>query len=91
MAVACPAAGCEYSGLVDQVEGHLGGVADAAHEGLTVSALEESLHGEGSEGLPAVALGGLVLVGVLVAYLYLEEKKRQSEPSEGVQSGGIAG
>lgn len=91
MAVECPAAGCDYAGHLDAVEGHIGGVAEG-HDGLVVSDLRKSLDGEGSEGLAI----GLVAVVVLVLVLWHLHRRAnaegsesgESEASEGLEAGG---
>jgi hypothetical protein len=94
MSVECPAGGCGYTGHLDAVEGHIGGVGDRVHEGVVVADLRKSLHGKASGGLPA----GLVLlvVGSVVVVLYLRsqgesggsEGLNQSESEDIDQSGG---
>lgn len=67
MSIECPAKGCGYTGHLDAVEGHIGGVADALHDGVVTADLRKSLHGEGSEGVDekAILIGIVVLVVVL--------------------------
>jgi len=91
MSVECPAAGCGYTGHLDAVEGHIGGVSEG-HDGLVPADLRKSLHGEGSEGL-AVGLVALVVVAVVLVYLYRsgneeEDDTGDSEASEGLETGG---
>lgn len=82
MSVQCPADPCDFTGMIDQVEGHIGGKADKVHEGVTTSSLQESLHGEGSDGLPVWVLGGLSLLVVLVVWYHFRTKNRENGPSE---------
>lgn len=86
MSVSCPAEACEFTGMVDQVEGHIGGVADKAHRGVSMSSLQESLHGKASEG-PPVGLILLLVLGLSVSwYLYQQsEGEAESEDSEGLE------
>jgi hypothetical protein len=82
MAVECPAEPCDFSGTIDQVEGHLGGVCDTPHDGLVVSSITESLHGEGSEGLPVGLLVGLAVAGIGVWWLAQSSGSDEEEPEE---------
>lgn len=90
MSVECPAAGCDYSGHLDAVEGHLGGVADKAHRGVVPADLRKSLDGKGSEGL-AVGLALVVVVAVLLLYWSGSDEQEEggtdeSEASEGAET-----
>lgn len=87
MSVECPASGCDYSGYMDAVEGHIGGVNDAVHRAVVKSDLRKSLDGEGSTGgfwtpfrVLLVVLVGLLLVGVLMEGA--EETVADSEEEE---------
>lgn len=91
MAVECPASGCDYSGHLDAVEGHIGGVSEG-HDGLVPADLRKSLHGEGSEGL-AVGLIALVVVVAVLWYLHRQASEDDggsgvSESSEALEAGG---
>lgn len=92
MAIECPASGCDYTGTLDAVEGHVGGVADALHEGVVTSGLAQSLHGEGSGGVDGVNWKPLVAVGivVLIGLWWLSRDTRTSEEqaAEGPELGG---
>jgi hypothetical protein len=91
MSVECPAADCGYTGHLDAVEGHIGGVSEG-HDGLVPADLRKSLHGEGSEGL-AVGLIALVVVVAVLWYLHRqgdgeESETADTEASEGLEAGG---
>lgn len=102
MAVKCPASGCDYSGTLDAVEGHIGGVRDSLHEGIVASDLVKSLHGEGSDGASEgaslspwwVLVAGLLLVGVLLWMGSRDQDDRadqedeQDQPAESGLMGG---
>jgi hypothetical protein len=82
MGVECPAEPCDFSGTLDQVEGHLGGVCDSPHDGLVVSSITESLHNEGSEGLSVGLLAGLAVVAIAVWWLTQSSDSDEEEASE---------
>lgn len=91
MSVQCPAAGCGYTGHLDAVEGHIGGVADALHEGVVTADLRTP-DGKASDGL-MLGLLALLLVAGAAVYLSSEEPGEEaesgdSEPSEGLEEGG---
>lgn len=88
MSVTCPAETCDFTGMVDQVEGHIGGVADEAHRGVTVSSLQESLHGKASEGL-RVGLLLLVVGAVVVVWYYYQQKEESAETEESAGAEGF--
>lgn len=75
MAVSCPADGCDFDGTMDQVEGHIGGVADDLHEGIVESELVQSLQGEGNDGLP---IGLLAVVGLVLLVLMFSSDSSSS-------------
>lgn len=64
MSVQCPADGCDFTGHMDAVEGHIGGVSDPDHVGVVVPDLRASL----SKGTNTRKIGLLValVVGIFV-------------------------
>lgn len=92
MAVECPVDDCSFTGLLDAVEGHIGGVAEG-HGGVVPADVRKSLDGEGSEGVP----GGLVVLVVLALLIWYfpppedegESGTGESEASQGVEAGGL--
>lgn len=87
MSVECPASGCDYTGTLDAVEGHIGGSADGLHEGVTVPDLRGYLPGEGGgeggEEASEIPLWLVVVAGVVVLYLlYRAAQDGQEQPDE---------
>jgi len=73
MSVECPAGACDYMGTMDAVEGHIGGSADALHEGVAVPDVRAYLNGEEGGGeaseMPPWAWVAVALVVALLVYL----------------------
>lgn len=80
MSVQCPAEPCDFTGTLDAVEGHLGGVCDTDHTGIVVSDLRQSLHG-GSEGGRKGLLVALGVVAVVVFVFYISRPEQAGSPT----------
>lgn len=92
MAVQCPAEGCDYSGMLDAVEGHVGGKVDDLHDGVVMSEVGESFHEGVHEPLAGVheALGGYpwwVYVGAGIAVYLVLVAVLDEGPEEGSTEG----
>lgn len=89
MSIECPASGCDYTGMLDAVEGHVGGKADALHEGVVIPQVGNSLTGgEGSGEDFEIPLWVLIAVGVVaLGLLYYagsdggDQLDEQAEPA----------
>lgn len=87
MGATCPAGGCDFSGPIEAVCGHLGGSSDSAHEGL-------SAPGEGGQegaGFLPVPPHTLLIVGLLATVYLLDEGDEKGESASGSGGRGAGG
>lgn len=99
MSIQCPADGCDFTGMLDAVQGHVGGSGDTLHDGLAPPDVRAGLdQGEGpAEGsqMPSWVVVAVALVLVLlVVHAHTSdwsESEDRDEPAERVDSAALRG
>jgi hypothetical protein len=93
MSIECPAGACDYTGTMDAVEGHIGGTADALHEGVAVPDVRAYLDGEEGGGeafeMPLWAWVAVAVVVVLLVYQFTggNDQPDDQGDDQGVEAG----
>lgn len=84
MTVECPAPGCSFEGLVDQVAGHIGGRTDEVHDGMVPTAVRGGADQGNSDGIPReLVLLGVIALGLAVLSYTIQRRSNEVE-EEGI-------
>ena len=86
MAATCPAPDCNFTGSLDQVQGHFGGCSDASHDIPTKTFIEEGTERQPNRGSSIKPLL-LVLIGIGVV-VYLADRGAEPEKFWSTEAGG---
>lgn len=92
MAIECPAPGCDYSGLVDQVAGHIGGCTDELHDGMVPTRVRGGVDQGGVDhdgGVPTIVLVGVGLVFVLLVVSYFSDDRDEDRAGSAGEPGDL--
>ena len=88
MAIECPAPGCDYEGLVDQVAGHIGGRTDEVHDGMVPTAVRDGAAEVVDDGIPTeILVLAVIALGLGVASYMIWTESGEVEDEEEVSYG----
>lgn len=83
MAIECPATGCDYVGMVDQVAGHIGGRTDQLHDGIVPTVVRGGTAKVADDGIPSMLVVlAVIALGLAVTNYMIWNSGREIEDDQ---------